>query len=218
MNGLYLLYLKKYPLLTKSVTAGVLAALNESIASLVTRDLKTKTITVKTKQYSIKHVFSPKILTMIVYGSLIVTPITHNMYAALNKIFKGPNLSKAMKLLQIATSLCTVTPLVSAIYVSWLSIINDYDFFKLFRGKSVDWNENFQEIKSIVINGLKKNYFAVVRTSAMTSVVTLAFAQNFLKPEMWVVFFNFVYFVLGTIQNIRVKRSQKQSKSVDHPK
>lgn len=82
----------------------------------------------------------------------------------------------------------------------------------------MNWNENFQEIKSIVINGLKKNYFAVVRTSAMTSVVTLAFAQNFLKPEMWVVFFNFVYFVLGTIQNIRVKRSQKQSKSVDHPK
>lgn len=206
--------MKKYPLLTKSVTAGILAALNESIASLVTRDFKTNTVSFKTKQYSIKHVFSPKILTMIVYGSLIVTPITHNMYAGLNKLF-GPNLSRAMKLLQIAASLSTVTPLVSAVYVSWLSIINNYNVANVVRraarDKAVSWSDNWDEIRSIVVDGLKKNYMAVVKTSAMTSIATLTIAQNFLRPEMWVVFFNFVYFIIGTVQNIRVKRNQKRA-------
>lgn len=199
LNDEYLKYLSRYPLLTKSITAGILAALNESIASLVTKDIKTQKITVRNRTIQLKHVFSPKILTMILYGSLIVTPISHVMYGFINKIFKGPNLSKTKKIGQILTSLSTVTPALGAIYVSWLSIINNYE----------TWSQDIKKIPLVVKQGLKQSYFTILKTSVMTSLVSLTIAQNFIDPELWVVFFNFVYFIIGTFQNIKVKKAQQ---------
>lgn len=203
LNAQYVSYLTKYPLFTKSVTAAVLSGLNETLASVLAKDIKKSTI----KGVTIKHVLSPKILTMMVYGAFIVTPTSHYLYGVLNKIFKGPNLTLKLKIAQIATSLCTITPLLSAIFTSWISLINNYSL-PSFKGFSL--REELCKVKKVVGSGLKNNYFGILKSSVITSLFSLIVAQNFIKPELWVVFFNVVYFVLGTIQNTKIKLSQRK--------
>lgn len=208
LNVIYLRYLTKYPLLTKSLTAGLLNGLNETIASLVSKDYK-----------SFKLTLNSKIVTMVIYGSLILTPVSHNLYGILNKIYLGKNLSTVMKICQILTSLTTITPTISAIFTSWLSIINNYELPKrmeinsehdLFRTIKTETSK----IKSIVQTGLYNDYFKILKSSLVTSCISLAVAQNFVAPELWVVFFNLIYFVLGTIQNTKLKK-QHQKKIQD---
>lgn len=210
LNDQYLAYLIKYPLLTKSVTAGILAAFNESIASIITKDFKINKFKILgiDKTITIKHFLSTKILTMIIYGSLIVTPISHNLYSIINKIFKGPNLSKKAKFLQILTSLSTVTPILSGVFVSWLSIINNYKLPSTIN--TIDCKIEFGKIFRIIKSGLGENYFTILKSSILTSLSSLIIAQNFIKPELWVVFFNFVYFIIGTLQNIKIKKAQRK--------
>ncbi|CAH2353380.1 hypothetical protein CLIB1423_10S03686 [[Candida] railenensis] len=215
LNAQYLNYLAKYPLLTKSVTAAVLSGLNETLASVLAKDIKTA----KIKGITVKHVLSPKILTMMIYGAFIITPTSHYLYGILNTIFKGPKLSVKMKIAQIATSLCTITPILSGIFTSWISLINNYSFPSVPHKGGIqnyhraDYKQELLNMKTAVCAGLKKNYLVVLKSSVVTSLVTLSVAQNFIKPELWVVFFNVVYFVLGTVQNTKIKLSQiKQSK------
>lgn len=202
LNAQYLFYLTKYPLLTKSVTAGTLSGLNELIASVLAKDYKHFTI----GNYKVKHVISPKILVMIIYGALILTPISHQLYFILNKIYRGPNLSPIMKVAQILTSLSVITPTLSAVFVSWLSLINNYDL----PTKGFNIFYEIKKIGAIVKNGLSKSYLPLLKSSLMTSTCTLIIAQKFIQPELWVVFFNVVYFVLGTMQNTKVKKQQKE--------
>lgn len=206
LNTQYLLYLSKYPLLTKSITAGTLAGLNEILASILAKDYKYSQVA----SYKIKHVLSPKIFTMMIYGALIVTPISHQMYGILNRVFKGP-LSSRMKIAQVLTSLTTITPTLAAVFVSWLSLINNYKPPK----DKFDIKQELCNVMSIIKKGLKANYLPILKTSVITSCCTLIIAQKFLKPELWVIFFNLVYFILGTIQNTKVKKAQKVIKKDD---
>lgn len=198
LNAQYLSYLAQYPLLTKSITAGVFAALNELIASGIAGDFQTTKINLFGCKKTIKHVLSPKVLLMVVYGAFLATPISHKLYGVLNKVFAG-KLSPGMKLLQILASLCTVTPTLSAIYVAWLSVINGY------RPQSCEIKKEACRAIQVMKYGLKKNYGLVLRTSAVTTAIAVTFAQKFLAPELWVVFFSFVAFVVGTVQNTRLK-------------
>ncbi|EDK44103.1 conserved hypothetical protein [Lodderomyces elongisporus NRRL YB-4239] len=201
LNVQYLAYLVKYPLLTKSITAGVFCGLNETTASVVTGDYKETKIC----GINVKHVLSSKLLKMIIYGSLIATPISHNMYAVINKIFKAP-LTPKQKILQILTSLLTVTPTLAACFVSWISLINNYR-----PGKEFNLKNELYRIYTIVKAGLRKGYLPVLKSSLVTSFFALIVAQKFVKPELWVVFFNLVYFVLGTYQNTKLKMQQKKN-------
>ncbi|WLF78557.1 hypothetical protein PVL30_002297 [Lodderomyces elongisporus] len=154
---------------------------------------------------NVKHVLSSKLLKMIIYGSLIATPISHNMYAVINKIFKAP-LTPKQKILQILTSLLTVTPTLAACFVSWISLINNYR-----PGKEFNLKNELYRIYTIVKAGLRKGYLPVLKSSLVTSFFALIVAQKFVKPELWVVFFNLVYFVLGTYQNTKLKMQQKKN-------
>lgn len=199
----YVYYLTEYPLLTKCATAGMFAALNEAIASAVARDYQTTEISVLGKKHRVRHVLSPKILLMVLYGALISTPIAHALYLVLNRVFKG-NLSGAMKLMQMATSLLTISPALSAAYVAFLSLINGY------KCESQGVAGELRRMTQTVRFGLKKSFWAVYRTSAQTSVVLIAVAQKFIAPQLWIPFFSVVYFVIGTIQNSRFKLKQKE--------
>lgn len=164
--------------------------------------------------------FSAKILTMMFYGAFIVTPTSHYLYGVLNKIFKGPNLSVRMKVAQIVTSLCTITPLLSAIFTSWLSVINNYAFPSIPHKQiqNYHWADVKQELvnmRRIVLVGLRTNYAAILKSSVATSLCTLVVAQNFVEPELWVVFFNAVYFVLGTYQNTKLKLRPRKPEQKD---
>lgn len=202
LNQKYLNSLAKRPLLTKAVTAGTLASLNEILATCFLGLYQQKRITVFGKERTIKHVFTPKILLMVVYGALIATPISHYYYHLLNRVFKGKLLPR-MKLLQLLASLCTVSPLLSGIYVSWLSLINTY------RCTLGGVTKEVAKMLAVIKGGLKSNFWLVYRTSAVTSVVAMSIAQNLVPPELWVVFFNVIYFVVGTVQNTKIKRRQR---------
>ncbi|KAG7661573.1 uncharacterized protein J8A68_004942 [[Candida] subhashii] len=202
LNAQYLGYLVKYPLLTKAITAGCLAGLNETIASIITSEFNES----KVCGVRIKHVFSQKLVKMMFYGGLISTPLSHYMYHIINnKIFKG-KLSKLGKILQILTSLFTVTPTITCVFVSWISIINNY---KISEG-SFDLCQEIKKIGTVVKNGLKGGYKPTLKTALGTSFCSLVIAQNFIAPELWVVFFNIVYFFLGTYQNTKLKTLQKK--------
>lgn len=202
LNQTYLTWLNQYPLLTKSVTAGVLAAVNELVATAVSGEYHRTKFEVLGKKYEIKHVFSKKTLLMVVYGAFVATPLSHQLYKIINRVFQG-KLGPLMKALQILTSLCTVTPTLSAAFVLWLSVINGYKI------TSSDTIKEFVKVKQVISQGLRQNFWLVYRSSAQTSAVALMVAQTFLPTELWVVFFTFVFFVLGTAQNTRFKLGQR---------
>ncbi|RCK54580.1 Peroxisomal membrane protein 2 [Candida viswanathii] len=204
LNAQYIAYIIKYPLLTKSITAGVFSGLNETVSSVLTNEYKETTVA----GLKIKHVFSEKLLTMVIYGSCIATPISHFMYQIINtKLFKGPLTSKG-KILRILTSLSTVTPTLSACFVSWISLINNYKLPK----EGFNVAAELKRIVGTVRAGLKKGYLPVLKSSLVVSSCALVVAQKFVPPELWVVFFNLVYFFLGTYQNTKLKRLQKQQR------
>lgn len=198
LNQQYLVYLAKYPLLTKLVTAGFFNCLNEIVATAISGDFKETTVHLFGQKITIKHVFSPKILQMMFYGLCIATPISHNLFGILNKVFAG-QLSPLMKLAQIAASLLTVTPVLSAVYVLWLSLINGY------KRQSCDPKKELSSAGRVVKFGLKNNFWNLYKTSATTTAISVAVAQKYLPPQLWVIFFTVVYFVVGTTQNTRFK-------------
>lgn len=202
LNKAYLSWLSQYPLLTKSVTAGVLAAVNELVATAVSGEYHKTSFTVRGHKYEIKHVLSKKTLLMVVYGAFVATPLSHQLYKIINRVFQG-KLGPMMKVLQILTSLCTVTPTLSAAFASWLSVINGY------KVSSSDTSKELARVRLVISDGLRRNFWLVYRSSAQTSTVSLIFAQSFLPPELWVVFFTVVFFVLGTVQNTKFKLGQR---------
>lgn len=200
----YVHYLTEYPLLTKCATSAVLAALNEAIASAVAGDYQSAQMTILGQKRLVRHVLSPKILLMVLYGSLVATPISHLLYQVLNRVFKG-NLSAVMKLVQIGTSLLTISPALAAAYVAFLSLINGY------KCQSQGAVAELKRMAQAVRIGLKKSFWAVYKTSAQTSVVLIAVAQKFIAPQLWTPFFSLVYFVIGTFQNTRFKLKQRET-------
>lgn len=200
LNQLYLSYLAKHPLATKSITAAVLATLNESIATSIT-DLKRKD---KRSQFLESKVLK-KVLQMLIYASLFVTPVSHVYYKQLTRFFKG-KLTWKLKVLQILTSLVTLSPFLSVAYVSWISAINADN----------NASKTFSSIMASVTKGLRNNFWLVYRSSAITSTIAIAVAQVLIPTELWVVFFNLVYFVLGTYQNTKMKLRQQRLETKKH--
>lgn len=205
VNERYLAALSKNPLLTKMVTSGVLSSLNEIIASISSRELQKKKIKVFGREQALSHPFSSKIGLMVIYGALLSTPVAHYYYGFLNKVFGGKQ-SPRTKLLQLAVTLCTLSPFLSGVYVSWLSIINSYNFSS--RGIRLE----LCLLLAVVKAGLRNNFWLVYRMSAVTSLIALTLAQNFVPPELWVVFTNFVYFIVGTVQNTKIKIRQRNER------
>lgn len=198
LNRKYLKALAKQPLLTKSVTAGLLALLNELIASMLSKDYKVTRI----KNREIRHFFSYKIIGMVVYGSLIITPLSDKLYGLSNRIFRRSRMSSFMKCAQILSSLVCIQPILSAVFTLWLSVVNNYHV----SSPHTTLSGELRKILAILRTGLTKNYFRILRSSMVTSFCTLVFANVYLAPETWITFFTIVYFVLGTIQNTKVKR------------
>lgn len=191
VNQVYLSYLAKHPLATKSATAAVLATLNECMATCVLR-LKKPQTSQKSNSVVVK-----KILQMLVYAALFATPVSHLYYKQLTLVFRG-KLSFKLKILQILTSLLTLSPFLSAAYVSWISAINT-------EGSNGYLSQRLRVHGKAVVKGLKNNFWLVYRSSAITSTLAIGVAQALIPAELWVVFFNLVYFVLGTYQNTKLK-------------
>ncbi|ODV61423.1 uncharacterized protein ASCRUDRAFT_69925 [Ascoidea rubescens DSM 1968] len=223
LNYKYLYYLSKYPLLTKSLTAGFLAALNEIIATVVSRDfknceenkyrefinnkLKLKSLpigVVKTVDTLISVLINKKVILLTLYGLFINAPLSHVFYKKLHKlkIFKQYPLTFKKKLLQVFISLTCFTPFITLIFISFIGLINKLNFK----------NFSLKSIKEIVVSTLKANYFSALKVSWIVTPSSVLFAQHYLHPNTWTVFFAVVYFIIGTLENTQVKLRLKKAK------
>ena len=54
----------------------------------------------------------------------------------------------------------------------------------------------------------KSGYLPMMKTSWMLSPVSMAVAQKFLPPTVWVPFFNLVAFTFGTYVNTTIKKAR----------
>ncbi|ANB15832.1 hypothetical protein AWJ20_3476 [Sugiyamaella lignohabitans] len=129
---------------------------------------------------------------MAVYGFFISAPLSHYLILWLQRAFRGKN-GVVWKLLQILASNLVVTPIMSAVFITFMAII-----------------AGARSVKQIA-GSLKVGFFPVVRASWVTSPFTLAIAQNFIPEQAWVPFFSFFAFFLGTYNNYTVKLKRQQA-------
>lgn len=192
LNARYVHQLHKRPLATKQVTAGVLAVLNEIIALTVTGE---------------DAVLKTKLVVMALFSSMVTTPLTHFMYRLINtRLFRGSKLSAVQRILQLFTSLVTVTPLMAALFTAGIALVNQY----LPRTLLV---AEIMRVRQIATRALSKNYWKVLQSMLVTSGCSIVFAQRFVPNELWQVFFSLIQFGLGTYQNIRLKQSHRRHDS-----
>ncbi|ODQ79867.1 hypothetical protein BABINDRAFT_171456 [Babjeviella inositovora NRRL Y-12698] len=189
------------PLLTKAVTAAILVSLNEQIASLLAGDLQTMRVC----SLKFLHTLTVKVPLMALYGFAISAPISHFGYDILNKIFQPPLSGKA-KLLQILTSLVTITPLSGACFVAYLALLN----LKALPTATTCGAKLQNAVEAIKTNW-KNNLLPVLRTSWIVSPLVTFLAQTYVPPQLWVIFFNVIYFFLGTGQNALLAKQQSNT-------
>lgn len=204
----YLLALQKNPLLTKSITGAALAVLNEIIARVVSRQLNITQI----KNLKITHPVDFKLVLFALYSFIVATPVSHYGYQWLNKIFKPP-LSPRQKILQIITSMATITPVASTLFVAFVALMNMKPAIQSISREEI--NRAIANIKE----SWKKSLLTVLKSSWLTGPIAVAFCQKFVPVELWTVFTTVCYFFLGTAQNtmlkIRTKKQQEYLKKRD---
>jgi len=147
-----------------------------------------------------------KALKMAVYGLLVSAPIGHVLIGALQKAFAGKTGTGA-KIAQILASNLLVAPVQTAAFLASIAIING--------AKSADE----------VIKTVKAGFFSVIRITWAVSPLSTIVAQKFVPVDLWVPFFSFIQFILGTVFNMRVKqlrlaaaKKEKREQDVQSPK
>lgn len=264
INKKYLHYLSTHPLLTKSITAAILASLNELIASIIAQEFKLTTLNLpipfssftasassqRRRELVVKFLnpYNFKIPLLATFAFLVQAPFAHYAYKFLNQIkyFQKQPLSLVRKFLQIVVSLTTITPVVCTLNVAYLGLINNQELVSTV-ADGITKFENFKELShgllglfipssskvvsseakakfkqgiidklqfvwGIIKTSLDKNLVNFLKSSWVSSPLIMLFAQTYLDPNSWVVFFNFAYFVLGTFQNTLMKLKLKQLK------
>ncbi|KAK5078543.1 hypothetical protein LTR51_000733 [Lithohypha guttulata] len=171
-------YLATNPLRTKMLTSGTLAGLQEVIASWLAHD--------RSKH---GHYFSSRVPKMMAYGALISAPLGHALIGVLQWLFSNRSSLKA-KILQILISNLVVSPIQNTVYLASMAVIAGA--------------RTFHQIRATVRAG----FMPVMKVSWITSPIALAFAQKFLPEYLWVPFFNFVAFVIGTYINTHTKKKR----------
>jgi len=183
-DGYLAWYLKKLqddPVRTKMVTSGSLAGLQEFLASWIAKD--------RSKH---GHYFTSRVPKMAVYGAFISAPLGHVMISILQKLFAGRTSLKS-KIMQILLSNLIISPIQNAVYLTSMAVIAGA--------------RTFHQVRATVRAG----FMPVMKVSWVTSPIALAFAQAFLPNEVWVPFFNFVGFVIGTYINAHTKKKRLQA-------
>ncbi|KAL1973175.1 hypothetical protein VTN31DRAFT_6717 [Thermomyces dupontii] len=177
----YLRQLQSNPLRTKMLTAGVLSAAQELIASYLANDISKH-----------GHYFSPRVPKMALYGMFISAPLGHVLIGILQKVFAARSSLRA-KVLQILASNLIVAPIQNAVYLVAMAIIAGA--------------RTFHQVRATVRAG----FMPVMKVSWITSPIALAFAQKFLPEQTWVPFFNVIGFLIGTYVNTHTKRKRLEA-------
>lgn len=211
LNRKYCQQLQAKPLPTKALTLVFFALLNEQLASFFAGDIKKIKVNA---HFSIPHTITQRVPLMGLFALLINAPLTHYGYKWIQQLVPLP-LTPRKRVLQIMLSTGIITPVFCACFVSWIGLINNLKSFKdqwgienlsvLLKVKKLT-----KLLLSTITSSLKANFVRVCSTSVITSPLFMVFAQKFVLPEAWTVFFAFCYFIVGTYNNTRVKITQKK--------
>ncbi|KAG7856406.1 hypothetical protein KL939_004058 [Ogataea angusta] len=210
LNKKYLDTLENRPLATKALTAAVLNALNEQLATYFAGESRNTTIKIGSQEVQLSHSVTKRVPLMFFYGLLINGPFTHYAYKLLHLVYRPP-MGPRKRLAQILTSMVTITPAISALMISYISLISNINVANI-KDLTSAKAELLDVLKNVSVS-LQKSLVSVIRSSWISSPIFMLVAQSFLKPNQWAVFFNFCYFVLGTYNNTIIKRKQKEQKS-----
>ncbi|GAA5827082.1 hypothetical protein JCM11251_002235 [Rhodosporidiobolus azoricus] len=185
----YLASLATRPLLTKSCTSGALSILSEVIAGHVAGSpppplsAKERTGILPLDVLKRNH----KAIKLGLYGFFISAPLGHTLLNILQKFFKGKTSTKS-KLLMILCSNIFISPVLQSVYIAAMAIING------------------ATTPAAIANAWKMSIWRVMKLSWVVSTVTMAIAQKFLAPEIWVPFFTLCGQTVGTVINVGVKK------------
>ncbi|KAK0548118.1 hypothetical protein OC845_003741 [Tilletia horrida] len=191
----YLIKLQAHPLLTKQQTNAVASATGELIASRLAGVPPAKSsfqlsgpageVLKKLAAVGIDE----RVLMMGAYGFFISAPLGHFLTGLLQRAFAGRTTARD-KILQILAANLITAPISNAVYIASMAFING--------ARSTD-----QIIKTV-----KASFKKVMVISWITSPLAIAYAQNYLQPELWEPFFVALKFVLGSYFNTVAKKKQ----------
>ncbi|KAF9923083.1 hypothetical protein FBU30_006798 [Linnemannia zychae] len=179
----YLAELAANPLRTKAITSGTLSGLQEITATKLSGMPKSK----NPNDFILG--INKRVVQMALYGLLISGPLAHTLFELVTKRFIGKEGAK-WKIAQILSTQLITSPIQNATYILAMA---------LFAGARTT---------GAIKGAFKSGYLPMMKTSWMISPLSMAFAQKFLPPHVWVPFFNFVAFVFGTYINTSIKRAR----------
>ncbi|KAI0348508.1 hypothetical protein BDW22DRAFT_1350736 [Trametopsis cervina] len=185
----YLTQLAANPLRTKQVTSGVFSFLTEILANHLAGVPSPK---VSADEPAYKHALAAakvdsRALKMALYGFFVSAPLNHVLVGRLQQAFAGRTDPKS-KVLQILASNLIISPIIISAYLAYIAIIGG------------------ARSTSQVLATVKGGLFQALKVSWVTSPLSIAIAQNYLSPELWVPFFNFVTFLTGTTFSTMIKK------------
>ncbi|KAG0359773.1 hypothetical protein BC939DRAFT_462253 [Gamsiella multidivaricata] len=179
----YLTELAANPLRTKALTSGTLSGLQEITATKLSGMPKSK------NPGDFILGINKRVVQMALYGLLVSGPLAHTLFELVTKRFLGKEGAK-WKVAQILSTQLITSPIQNATYILAMA---------LFAGARTTG-----QIKA----AFKQGYLPMMKTSWMLSPLSMAFAQKFLPPNVWVPFFNLVAFTFGTYVNTTIKKAR----------
>jgi len=186
----YLVSLATRPLLTKAVTAGTLNFLQDVIANhlagvpvRVSKEAPPPARALAAAKIDLRS------LKLAIYGFFVSAPLSHYLVGALQKRFEGKE-TPAAKLQLLVLQNILVAPIQNAVFLASLAVIGG--------AKS----------SAGILAVVKGGFWRVMRVTWAVSPLAVIFAQRFLPPHLWVVFFNLVGFSVGVTFNAAVKKAK----------
>ncbi|KAG9067933.1 hypothetical protein KI688_011524 [Linnemannia hyalina] len=179
----YLTELAANPLRTKALTSGTLSGLQEITATKLSGMPKSK----NPDDFILG--INKRVVQMALYGFLVSGPLAHALFELVTKRFLGKEGAK-WKIAQILSAQLISSPIQNATYILAMA---------LFAGARTSG-----QIKG----AFKSGYLPMMKTSWAISPISMAIAQKFLPPNVWVPFFNLVAFTFGTYVNTTIKKAR----------
>ncbi|KAK0534757.1 hypothetical protein OC834_000415 [Tilletia horrida] len=193
----YLTRLQAHPLQTKQQTSALASASGELIATRLsgvppaknTFQLKGVAGDVLKRLESVG--ISERVILMGLYGYLVAAPLGHILTGALQRAFAGRTTARD-KILQIVAANLITSPINNAVYIASMAFING------------------ARTKDQIVKTVKASFGKVMVTTWITSPLAIAYAQNYLQPELWEPFFVMLKFFMGTYFNTLAKKKQAE--------
>ncbi|THV07646.1 hypothetical protein K435DRAFT_959713 [Dendrothele bispora CBS 962.96] len=184
----YLSELAAHPLRTKAITTGTLCFLQEVLGSNIAGlPVKRPTKDAPFFYHALAQAhIDTKAIKMALYGFLVSAPLGHVLVGVLQKVFAGRT-GLGARVAQILASNLFIAPIQTTAFLTSMAVING--------AQTVDE----------VLKTLKAGFFSVIRITWVVSPLSMAIAQKYVPPHLWVPFFNAIQFVLGTVFNARMK-------------